>query len=186
MPIAPETKVLPRWSILRSLAKPFVLWTVSCGFLSANLLINYRPTARSVFQFPSVPLVVYIASLAIPVWFLLRDWAKMRSELFESETYLVLFCTAVYLSAWFGIANYVIYVADSNSFIIDQKLEQTLTSAQEQQWQQRLNESTRLIHNCETLVRLLQQEPGEQLSLFRLTHDSYQTTLKASDVVIDY
>jgi ABC-type sugar transport system permease subunit len=144
------------------------------------------PTAREEFLLVPFLLGCAIVMLAVPMGFLVSDWFKNRRDLLESETYLILFAVALYVSAWFGLANFTLYFSDKNSFVVDKQLEQGFTESQEKEWQQRLIDSGSIARSCEEMVRLLQQEPGEKLELSKVSHDSYRTVLRGSNAVINY
>jgi len=141
---------------------------------------RFWPSARASFVLDSLLLAWMIVALVFPVGMLFLGWIKARTSLLESETYLILFIVAIYLSMWFGLANYLLYFLNKDSFNIDKQLEQ----AQETESQQRSGDSVRLARACEEVARLLQQEPGETLQLVKVTHDSYRTVLTGSNVVI--
>src|ERR1051326_737508 len=165
------TRVLPRWSALKPMARRFSLTTlisltlVICGAAIMSLPDRIGITAREFFFFTPLLLGCFVALLALPISSLLREWTKNRTGLLESETYLVLFTVALFLSTWFGLANYTLYFIDKNSFNVDKQLEQPLAEFQEREWQQRLTDSVRLVRGCEEVVRFLEHEPGEVLQL---------------------
>jgi len=142
---------------------------------------SFWPSARASFVLDSLLLAWMIVALVFPVGMLVLDWIKARASLLESETYLILFTVGIYLSMWFGLANYVSYFVNKDSFSIDKQLEQ----AQETESQQRLGDSVRVARACEEVARLLQQEPRETLQLVKVTHDSYRTVLTGSNAVLD-
>lgn len=191
--MASETRILPRWSALKPMARRFSVVTaqslvVIIGAVGVATFIPGRRgvTAHEHFLFIPLLLGCAVAALAFPLWVLVREWFKCRASLLESETYVVLFTAALCLSAWFGLANYTLYFLDGSSFSADKHLEQVFAELQEREWQQRLSDSARIVRTCEDVVRLLQQEPGEVLQLSKVTHDLYRTDLKGSNVEIDY
>src|SRR5215472_17225206 len=106
-----ETRVLPRWSAIKPMARRFFWLTLAAILLIGSFMLtgSFWPSARSSFVLDSLLLAWMIVALVFPVGMLVLDWIKARASLLESETYLILFTVGIYLSMWFGLANYVSY-----------------------------------------------------------------------------
>ena len=182
-------RVLPRGSILKKLITPFVLCLGNVSIPIAMVTFSVQnqdiPKAYTTFWLPSLPLLFFVLSLAAGMFLLIKEWFKHRYEFLESEQYLILFSIAVYLSAWFGIANYTVYAINPTAFTVDREMQQQLVDKQEREWQQYLVDSRRIVANCDRVITELQRQPDE-ITWMRLSPDTYITPLTGTDLSIEY
>jgi hypothetical protein len=181
-------QVLPRWFILRKIAivigsaAGIYLYLWGAIYRMASWGPDRIPAAYFAFAAPSTAQIILLVPLALCALLfirVLRDYT-----LRENEQYLILVMLALVLFTWFGVANYVIYAHNPDTFAVDKELLNELSISQEREWKLMLSEAQENVEACDIILQALRAGQEKDLKALVSSND-YRLQLPQPPATID-